>query len=53
MYTEMRSLLVPDVTAPDGNVLNAGKYVVIWRRQSLTKWKIHRDIFNGDIPPAK
>ena len=40
------------VTAPDGNVLNAGKYVVIWTRQSSAEWKIHRDIFNWDVPPA-
>ena len=40
------------VTAPDGNVLNAGKYVVIWARQSSGEWKIHRDIFNWDIPAA-
>lgn len=39
-------------TAPDGNVLNAGKYIVIWKRQSTGEWKTHRDIFNWDIPPA-
>jgi uncharacterized protein (TIGR02246 family) len=41
------------VTAPDGHVLNAGKYVVIWNRRSSVEWKIHRDIFNWDIPPGK
>jgi uncharacterized protein (TIGR02246 family) len=40
-------------SAPDGSVLNAGKYIVIWRRQSTGEWKIHRDIFNWDIPPAQ
>ncbi len=40
-------------SAPDGNVLNAGKYIVIWKRQSAGEWKIHRDIFNWDIPPIQ
>ncbi len=35
-----------EVTAPSGNVLNAGKYIVIWKQQSNGNWKIHRDIFN-------
>jgi ketosteroid isomerase-like protein len=39
-------------SAPDGKVLNAGKYIVIWKRQSTGEWKTHRDIFNWDIPPA-
>jgi hypothetical protein len=38
--------------APDGPVLNAGKYIVIWKRQPTGEWKTHRDIFNWDIPPA-
>ena len=40
-------------SAPDGTVLNAGKYIVIWKRQSTGDMKIHRDIFNWDIPPAR
>ena len=40
-------------SAPDGKFLNAGKYIVIRKRQSLGEWKIHRDIFNGDIPPSQ
>ena len=40
-------------TAPAGEVLNAGKYIVIWKRQSTGEWKIHRDIFNWDIPPVR
>jgi ketosteroid isomerase-like protein len=39
--------------APDGNVLNAGKYIVIWKRQPTGGWKIHRDIFNSDVPPIQ
>jgi uncharacterized protein (TIGR02246 family) len=38
-------------TSPDGGVLNAGKYIVIWRRQADGSWKTYRDIFNWDVPP--
>ena len=38
-------------TAPDGAVLNAGKYIVIWQRQPNGDWKTHRDIFIWDVPP--
>ena len=38
--------------APDGKVLNAGKYIVIWKRQPNGDWKAHRDVFNWDIPPG-
>ncbi len=37
---------------PDATVLNAGKYIVIWKQENPAGWKIHRDIFNWDIPPA-
>jgi ketosteroid isomerase-like protein len=40
-------------SAPDGKVLNAGKYIVIWKLQSTGEWQIHRDIFNSDIPAAR
>jgi uncharacterized protein (TIGR02246 family) len=40
-------------SAPDGIVLNAGKYIVIWKRQATGEWKTHRDIFHWDIPPGK
>jgi len=33
------------------NVLDRGKYVVIWR-QETGQWKLHRDIWNTSIPPA-
>ena len=42
-----------EVRAPNRDVLNAGKYVVIWKRQSDGIRKIHRDIFNWDIPPGQ
>ncbi len=39
--------------APDDSVLNTGKYIVIWKRQSAGEWKTHRDIFHWDIPPSQ
>jgi Ketosteroid isomerase homolog len=39
-------------SAPNGSVLNAGKWIVIWKRQSTGQWKIHRDFMHWDIPPA-
>lgn len=41
------------ISAPDGAVLSAGKYIVIWARQSDGEWKTYRDIFNWDIPPRQ
>jgi ketosteroid isomerase-like protein len=40
-------------SAPDGSVLNAGNYIVVWKRGSTGEWKAHRDIFNADIAPAQ
>jgi uncharacterized protein (TIGR02246 family) len=39
-------------TAPNGSVLNTGKWIVIWKRQSSGEWKIHRDFMHWDVPPA-
>ena len=36
-------------TAPNGDTLNAGKYIVIWKRQPSGELKIHRDIFAHDM----
>jgi ketosteroid isomerase-like protein len=41
-----------EVSGPSGEVLNAGKYIVIWKREATGETRIHRDIFNWDIPPA-
>ena len=35
-------------SAADGTLLGAGKYIVIWKRNSTGEWKAHRDIFNSD-----
>ena len=40
-------------TAPNGSVLNAGKWIVVWKRQSTGEWKIHRDFMHWDIPPSE
>ncbi len=32
-----------------GQVLDRGKYIVIWKRQD-GQWKLHRDIFNSSMP---
>jgi hypothetical protein len=40
------------IKSADGNVLDKGKYVTIWKREN-GQWKLHRDIFNSDLPVAK
>ncbi|HET9251796.1 MAG TPA: SgcJ/EcaC family oxidoreductase [Candidatus Eisenbacteria bacterium] len=35
--------------ANDGRELDAGKYIVLWKR-GAGGWKIHRDIWNSDAP---
>lgn len=37
------------VTAADGKTLDKGKYVTVWKHEG-GKWKLHRDIFNSDLP---
>jgi len=39
------------VSADDGSVLAAAKYLVVWVRDSDGEWKRQRDFFNWDIPP--
>jgi len=41
------------ISAPNGSVLGAGKYLVIWKQQDDGSWKTYRDIFNWDIPPER
>ncbi len=33
-----------------GKSLEKGKFIVLWKQED-GKWKMHRDIFNGDAPP--
>jgi uncharacterized protein (TIGR02246 family) len=40
-----------EVSAADGKVIDKGKYVVVWKREG-GQWKMHRDIWNSDMPPA-
>jgi ketosteroid isomerase-like protein len=35
-----------------GKVLDHGKYVVVWRKEGGT-WKLLRDMFSTNVPPAK
>ena len=37
--------------ASDGKVVETGKYVVVWKREG-GQWKLHRDIWNSDVPAA-
>ncbi len=41
-----------EVSGQDGNMLDRGKYVVIWKRDG-TNWKLHRDIWTSSQPPVK
>lgn len=41
-----------ELKAPDGTVIDKGKSVVIWKKVKGA-WKLHRDIFNSSLPPAK
>ncbi len=41
-----------ELRAADGEVLDKGKYVVIWKKEDGT-WKLHRDIWNTSVPPPQ
>jgi ketosteroid isomerase-like protein len=36
----------------DGKVADRGKYVVVWKRTG-NEWRIHRDIWNTNMPAGK
>ena len=36
----------------DRQVLDNGKYIVIWKKEDR-QWKLHRDIFNTNVAPAE
>lgn len=35
---------------PDGQEIDHGSFIVIWKNQS-DGWKLHRDIWNSNVPP--
>lgn len=35
-----------------GQVLDQGKYIVIWKQEDRA-WKLHHDIFNSSMPPPE
>jgi uncharacterized protein (TIGR02246 family) len=37
--------------AADGQIADAGKYMVVWKAESGT-WRLHRDIWNSSRPAA-
>lgn len=37
------------IHAPDGQVVDDGKYIVIWKKVE-GKWRLHQDIFNSNRP---
>ena len=38
-----------EVVSPDGQVVDNGKYIVIWKKVN-GKWLLHQDIFNSSVP---
>ena len=38
------------MTDKSGKETDKGKYIVLWKMED-GKWKLHRDIFNSDLPP--
>ena len=38
------------MTDKSGKEIDKGKYIVLWKMED-GKWKIHRDVFNSDMPP--
>jgi len=47
LVTEVGSYTMTDKT---GKEIDKGKYIDLWKMEE-GKWKIHRDIFNSDMPP--
>jgi ketosteroid isomerase-like protein len=41
---------VYSMTDKDGKEIDKGKYIVLWKMED-GKWKLHRDIWNSDMPP--
>lgn len=39
------------LSSKDGKEIDKGKYIVLWKKEG-GNWKLFRDIFNSDMPPA-
>jgi ketosteroid isomerase-like protein len=48
LLTEVGSYTMTDKT---GKQIETGKYIDLWKMED-GKWKLHRDIFNSDLPPT-
>ena len=40
---------VMTLSTSDGKAVDKGKYIVLWKKEE-GKWKMHRDLFNSDLP---
>lgn len=40
-----------DLQVANNQSVDKGKYIVVWKQDNGT-WKMNRDIFNSDMPPA-
>lgn len=40
-----------DLQIANNQSIDKGKYIVVWKQENGT-WKMHRDIYNSDMPPA-
>ena len=41
---------VYDIQVAGGKSVDKGKYIIVWKQEN-NQWKMHRDIFNSDMPP--
>ena len=48
LVTEVGSYTMTDKA---GKEIDKGKYIDLWKMED-GKWKLHRDIFNSDMPPC-
>lgn len=43
---------VMTLSTADGKLVDQGKYIVLWKKEDGS-WKLHRDIYNSDLPLPK
>ena len=41
-----------ELNTKDGTIVDKGKYLVLWKKED-GKWKLHRDMFNSNMPIVK